>query len=348
MRTIRRLKGFPQPYSDETLTSWLFRCTTSKRCVLTIDAVEDYVLSALRNGIDYDFGFGGAFKRLCVRSGIDYLFCRKYFGIQDKNVILDARMRNAFCRQCLDEDVIHRSTPYWRRTWCRVDVAYCAAHKTLLATTGQDYGLYRSWESFGFFPGCDYERRYEEHIFEFATLNILGFRVQNWLYTNRKEIERTVGASKLIGDLLGSFLSLRTEYRYCGIARVAFGCARQVPIVYKNYHYSLCMYHGARNSNSTHRKAALIVLGVVLGLYDDRELEKLKRAAIYNGSLFPSSAAEAGACVLELLTEPERGWYVLRFPSMPPVAGLDTNLRMEEFLSRIRKSRVRPLKCAAR
>lgn len=339
----RRLKGFPQPYSDETLSSWLFRCAISKQCALTIEAAEYYVKNSLRNGIDYDFSFGETFRKFCSRYGIDHAHCKEYFDIHNKNVILSVRNRNSFCRQCLDEDVACRSTPYWRRSWCRIDVAYCSLHKTLLTTTREEYGFYRSWESFAYFSDSHYERRGDRNRYEFATLKFLGFRVQNWLHTNRKEIERTPGATQLIGDLLSSFLSLRTEYRYCGLARVAFGYASQVPITHKDYHYSLCMYHGARNSNSIHRQAALIVLGVVLGFYGEQVLQKLQKTALYSCGVFPSKPSEVGATVLELLNESEREWYISRFSNISPITGLDINARMEEFLSCMRKDRAGPM-----
>lgn len=339
-RKNRRLKGFPQPYSDETLSSWLFRCATSKHCVLTMEAAEDYVESSLRNGLDYDFSFGETFKRFCVRFGIDYAHCKKYFDIKNKNVIMSVRNRKSFCRQCLDQDVKYRSTPYWRRSWCRLDVAYCSMHKTLLITTREDFGLYRSWESYMYFSDFCYERRGERNIYEFATLNFLGFRVQNWLFTNRNEIDRVSGATQLIRDLLRSFLSLRTEFRYCGIARIAFGYSSQVPITHKDYHYSLCMYHGANTSNSTHRKAALIVLGVVLGFYGEQEIQKLQKTAFYSCGIFPSNPSEVGATVLDLLDEPEREWYTSQFFNIPAIAGIDINSRIDEYLSCIRMDKV--------
>lgn len=332
----RRLKGFPQPYSDETLSSWLFRCATSKKCPLTIETAEKYVENSLRNGLDYDFSFGETFKRLCSSFGIDYAHCKEHFAIENRDLILNVRSRNSFCRQCLDEDVKFRSTPYWRRSWCRFDVAYCLLHKTLLATTREDYGLYRSWESFAYFSDFCYERKGDRNIYEFATLNFLGFRVQNWLYTNRKEIERTSGATQLIRDLLRSFLSLRTEYRYCGIAKVAFSYPSQVPITHKDYHYSLCMYHGPNDSNSSQRKAALIVLGVVLGFYSEQEVQKLQKTAFYSCGIFPVNPSEAGAAVLELMSEPEREWYISQFSDISPIGGIDINSRVEEFLSCIR------------
>ncbi|EJM49685.1 hypothetical protein PMI26_00186 [Pseudomonas sp. GM33] len=335
-KKYRRLRGFPQPYSDETLSSWLFRCAVSRKCVLTIDAVECYVENSVRNGIDYDFSFGEMFKTFCSRFGIDYSYCKAFFAMHPKDIVMSIPSRNSFCRQCLDEDVKLRSAPYWRRAWCRFDVAYCSTHKTLLTTTRENYGLYRSWESFAHFSGFDYERRGDRIKYEFATLKFLGFKVQNWLYTKRNDIARNAGATKLIRDLLSSFLSLRTDQRYCGIARVAFSYAPQVPITHRDYHYSLCMYHGARNSNSTQRKAALIMLGVVLGFYDELQLQKLGDAASYSSGLFPSNPKEAGATVLELLSEPEREWYASLFLNIPPVGGLDIYARLEEFLSTIR------------
>lgn len=259
--------------------------------------------------------------------------------MHQKNIVMSIPNRKSFCRQCLDEDVKHRSTPYWRRFWCRLDVAYCFTHKILLTTTRENYGLYRSWESFAYFSDFDYERRGEKLRYEFAALKFLGFKVQNWLYTKRNDLARNAGATKLIYILLSSFLSLRTDHRYCGIARVAFSYASQVPITHKNYHYSLCMYHGARNSNSTQRKAALIMLGVVLGFYDERQLQNLGTTALYSSGLFASNPKEAGATVLELLSESEREWYASQFINIPPIDGLDFNARLEEFLSTIRSSK---------
>jgi hypothetical protein len=336
----RTFKGFPQPYSDETLSSWLFRCATSKQCALTIEVAECYVESSLRNGIDYDFSFGVIFKKFCSRFGIDHAHCKQYFDMKNKDMILSVRSRKSFCRQCLDEDVKFRSVPYWRKSWCRLDVAYCSLHKTMLATTREDYGLYRSWQSFAYFSDFYYERKSDRTPYEFVTLKSLGFRVQNWLHTNRKEVERTSGATKLIRNLLSSFLSMRTEYRYCGIARVAFSYKSQIPIIHKNYHYSLCMYHGARDSNATHRSAALIVLGVLLGFYSERELQSLHKTALYSCGIFPRTPSETGSAVLELLNEPEREWYISQFVNLAPIAGLDINSRMKEFVLCISKDRV--------
>lgn len=338
----RALKGFPQPYSDETLSSWLFRCATSKQCALTIEVAECYVESSLRNGIDYDFSFGVAFRRLCSRVGIDHAYCEQYFDMTNKDMILSARNRKSFCRQCLDEDVKFRSFPYWRKSWCRLDVAYCSLHKSLLATTREDYGLYRSWQSFAYFSDFYYERKTDRTPYEFVTLRSLGFRVQNWLHTNRKEVECTSGATKLMRDLLSSFLSIRTKDRYCGIARVAFGYKSQISIIHKDYHYSLCMYYGARDSNATQRSAALIVLGVLLGFYSEQELHRLYKIALYSCGVFPRTPTETGSAVLELLTDPERGWYISQFVNLAPIAGLDINSRMEEFIFSIRKDEVRP------
>ncbi len=333
----RKFRGFPQPYSDETFSSWLFRGANSKGCDLSIESVEYYIKNSLRNGVDYDFSFGAGFKRLCSYLGLDYSYCKKYFAINNINMVLSVYERNSFCRQCLDEDVKYRAMPYWRRSWCRFDVAYCSLHKTLLATTQGNYGVYRSWESFAFFPNFLYEPKGRNNIFEFTTLRLLGFRVQNWLSKNRVAIESSLSAGSLISNLLSSFLSLRTEDRYCGIARMAFDHTSRVPITHKNYHYSLCMYYGARTSSPTHRKAALIVLGVVFGFYSEHELQRLKKAAIYSYSIFPTSAAEVGSEVLAVLNEKEIKWYVSQYINISQIADLDISSRVEELLSNIKK-----------
>lgn len=247
--------------------------------------------------------------------------------------MLSTLSRNSFCRQCLDDDVKFRSDPYWRGSWCRLDIAYCSLHRTLLTSTREDYGLYRPWESFAYFSDFDYGRRSSKSIYEFASLNLLGLRVQGWLYKNRVAINCTPGLNRLIGFLLSSFLSLRTEERYCGLARVAFGSALQVPINHKNYHYSLCMYYGAKTSTSTHRRAALIMLGVVLGLYSECELKRLKDASIFSTFNFPITALRAGREIMELLSDSEKEWYASQLLSVAPVAGLDINSRLEEFFS---------------
>lgn len=251
-------------------------------------------------------------------------------------MMLSTFSRNSFCRQCLDSDVRFRSDPYWRSSWCRLDVAYCSLHKTLLTTTREDYGLYRPWESFVYFSDFDYGYRGINNIYEFASLNLLGLRAQNWLYKNREAISCTPGLSRLISFLLSSFLSLRTEERYCGLARVAFGSALQVPISHKKYHYSLCMYHGARTSTSIQRRAALIMLGVVLGLYSECELKRLKDVAIFSAFNFPITALRAGRGIMELLSDSEKEWYASQLISVTPVAGLDINSRLEEFFSCMR------------
>jgi hypothetical protein len=100
------------------------------------------------------------------------------------------------------------------------------------------------------------------------------------------------------------------------------------------------MYYGARGSNATHRSAALIVLGVLLGFYTDQELQSLYKSALYSCGAFPRTPSETGSAVLELLDETEREWYISRFVNLAPIAGLDINSRMEEFILCIRKDRV--------
>lgn len=334
----KRLRGFPQPYSDEILSSWLLRCASSHRCVISIADVECYVETAERNSIDYDFSLGALFKRFCLRFRLNFLYCKAFFSVDaiDKAMIL--KSRRSFCRQCLDEDVARRSMPYWRRSWCRFDVAYCLKHNALLTTTREDFGLYRAWESFAYFPYFDYTHNSDRVNHEYAKFDPLGLKVQVWLYTHRKFIERNLAASKLISDMLSSFLSLRTERRQCGIARVAFSYGSQIPITYREYHYSLCMYYGARTSNSCQRKAALIALGVVLGLFDERQLKTLMLPSPFTCGIFPVNAKQAGRTVQELLSTPEREWYASLFLHSPVIGGLDTHSRIEEFLTTIRSS----------
>jgi len=80
------------------------------------------------------------------------------------------------------------------------------------------------------------------------------------------------------------------------------------------------------------------MLGVVLGFYDELQLQNLGDTASYSSGLFPSNPKEAGATVLELLSEPEREWYASLFLNIPPIGGLDIYARLEEFLSTIRRS----------
>lgn len=333
MRKNRKLKGFPQPYSDETLSSWLFRCASSKRCVLTMEAVEHYVKSSLHRSIDYDFRFGKELKRLCCLFDIDYGYCKEYFSVRNVHMFLDVYSRNSFCRQCLDEDVKYRSSPYWRRSWCYLDVAYCAVHKSLLTTTREDYGIFRAWKSFAHYPDLIYQRKGSHLAREFPSLDCLGFRVQNWLWTNRVIIQGRVNSAKIIECLLSSFLSLRTKRRNCGIARKVFSNSRRMSIEHEDYHYKLCMQNGAKDSTALQRKAALIFLGILAGLYSERELQRIKNTGEYDYYPFPVTPAEVGFVVSELLSEREVHWYLSRFFSAPSIPGLEVDLRLEEYLN---------------
>jgi hypothetical protein len=329
----RRLKGFPQPRSDETLSSWLLRCALSRRCALNLEDVENYVEFSKNNRIDYDFSLGHVFRRFCSRFGIDYLYCKAFFAVYPKDMMMTVSGRNSFCSECLDEDVKHRGFPYWRRSWCRFDVAYCAIHGTLLTTTRENYGLYRSWDSFAYFSSFEYARRGDRLRYEHATLSFLGLKVQNWLRINRRYVCANARIAKLISDLLGSFLSLRTESRYCGHARVALSYGRLAYITYRNYHYSSCMYYGVRDSNSIQRKAALIMLGVVLGLFTELQVRNLTSSAALISGPFPKNPKQAGATVLAVLREPEKDWYTKLFLDIPQLGDLDINARLEEFLA---------------
>lgn len=339
MLNTKFLKGLPSPYCDETFSSWLVRSASRKRTRLSLNDVEDYIDGCLKNRGDYDFDFGVAFRVFCVANDLDQVFCRRHFTISSKSSLAGVMQRNTFCRKCLDEDVKKRGTPYWRKSWCRFDVAFCMEHKTLLQTTRDDFGIYRAWDSFSEFSDCNYRTDAEKNIFEFTCLRFLAYRSQSWLWRNTRLIEGEPALGKSVRLLLMSFLSLRTAYQPPGLGRILFNYDSRLPIVHRDYHYSLCMYYGCRDSTSRMRMASLIALGIVLGLYNSRELRSLQKSCI--GFYLPTNSRDLGVISIEFLSVAEKDWYIAQFPDRRVFSGLPVSSAISDFICGVKASRPR-------
>ncbi|HCF7008350.1 TPA: hypothetical protein NIJ29_005093 [Pseudomonas aeruginosa] len=210
----------------------------------------------------------------------------------------------AYCASCLFQDVRQIGSPYWRRSWDFFGCAYCCEHRVPLIYFNARPGVFSAWHAF--YEACEYfDQKVKldpvgKHRFPTSIRDHLAYRVQMWVQ------HRISGASaKLIRLLLMSFLSVRTDSRAGGYGRFLFSPSRQQSIFHKKLTFQECLEMGAAAAPPWARTSALLLLGVVFGLFGQRELHELKTYALNQGYLFPENVQQLGASILNFVNREE-------------------------------------------
>lgn len=141
------------PVTDETLSSWLFRCSCNRR-VLNIERIGLYEqpvhwwrgLVLETEDPDNDFISG------CCRLGVGRPYMEpkileRFFALQSGSVVKWGH-RRLFCPDCLRSDVASGRLPIWRRSWCYDSSAECAEHGRALTVLHELPRYSRAWDAF--------------------------------------------------------------------------------------------------------------------------------------------------------------------------------------------------------
>lgn len=181
--------------------------------------------------------------------------------------------------------------------------AYCAEHRVPLIAFNARPGVFSAWHSF--YEACEYfdqkvkldpvgKQRVPTSIRDY-----LAYRVQIWVK------HRMSGASaKLIRLLLMSFLSVRTDSRAGGMEDFFFSQQTTVNSS-QEIKFSGVLGDGRCCCSPWARSSALLLLGVVFGLFSQRELHELKMYALNQGYLFPENLQQLGASILIFVNRDE-------------------------------------------
>jgi len=232
-------------------------------------------------------------------------------------------LRSLYCPSCLREDVARSAFPYWRRTWTYGTTAYCIKHRRVLASLRNNAGnSSRAWEAFKQGDENLTElHRGRAHVAFDAFKSALGMRVQEWrqrrqsnnvffgleTHASMRQRVRTKTAESQgivqqivkteIGRMFDVTYSLllkkRTIYHEGGYAKTLANGLADSPA-----HMQLSLVDRIRTgvalSDASQRGCALVLTGIVLGLFTDDQVAKLLSLARSAGAVWPQDPFEIG------------------------------------------------------
>lgn len=148
-----KLHTLPRPGVDETLSSWLFRCSFHRHTVditrLALSARPSRWWEGLElQYADPDTDFLSASKRIKLRGEhIDPGVLKEYFCLSN-GFAVDWRYRHFFCPDCLRGDVASGHLPMWRKSWCYLSSTICSMHGRDLVMLSDASHYSKAWNAF--------------------------------------------------------------------------------------------------------------------------------------------------------------------------------------------------------
>ncbi|WP_363079352.1 TniQ family protein [Pseudomonas sp. Ga0074129] len=145
--------GLPTPSVDETLSSWLFRCSFNPytanftRLVLAERPSQWWEGLELKSA-DPDTDFLSASRRMGAgREHINPDLLSNYFSLCNDTLVEWSR-RRFFCPDCLRDDVASGHLPMWRKSWCYVHSCICSVHDQELIALSDASHYSKAWDAF--------------------------------------------------------------------------------------------------------------------------------------------------------------------------------------------------------
>jgi hypothetical protein len=143
----------PTPSSEETLSSWLFRCSINPNAAgfprLSSTERPAYWWEGVEiKYSDPDSEFLSASQRLsCVAGDITPELLRNFFCLRGDKLV-EWRYRRFFFPDFLRDDVANGRLPIWRKDWCYIYSCVCAAHDRELVRLVDTPRYSRAWDAF--------------------------------------------------------------------------------------------------------------------------------------------------------------------------------------------------------
>lgn len=145
--------GLPTPSVDETLSSWLFRCSFNRYAVNFTRLALTERPSQWWEGLelkfaDPDVDFLAASRRMELgREHIKPDFLKDFFNLPNGTVV-EWRYRRLFCPDCLRDDVASGNLPMWRKSWCYAHSCICCVHDRELIALFDASRYSKAWDAF--------------------------------------------------------------------------------------------------------------------------------------------------------------------------------------------------------
>ncbi|MND59306.1 hypothetical protein D3C81_474740 [compost metagenome] len=277
--------GLPTAFSDETITSWLYRVFMKSRVVLEdpslllADPQRSWVgVNAIAE--DLDFNFGSTFiKKALLSLSLDANLAKCFFDLRGIVPVSPSR-RTLFCQYCVREDVASGQMPGWRKQWCARDAVMCNCHNVDLSQLLSNPTFQKSWDAFA----QTAQPTIVSDIWLRADLQrlrmILMRRIQRW------KGFLSVKDARLFGHLYELFLSAPTYNHDAGVAHYFYGrrpARRSCQIITLQD----AIFYGVELSDVQARFASQVLAAYVLGGIQEQELSVFRHRCLTYGVKHP-------------------------------------------------------------
>lgn len=304
-----KIRGLPASIPGETLFSWSFRCAQRNHQDATgvwlrlneIFCAGDAGFEApIKDKDFYDFF-----------SGLDVFQINimwRVFNCQNV-MLLDKGARSGYCPLCLLSDVKEIGLPCWRLSWCDVRYVYCREHNCLLSSINSTWTLQtKSWMAFADtvnygVPRGQFETPNAMHPNLLTQLNLLISRAQEVLLRVRQSevgvvscmsgTDEVYSLGKIYLTIFSLLLRLRTAHIPAGVARYLLS-DNYVAIDHGDFTYEECLSEGVSRSSPYQRMVALLLLGWIVGLFNEDEVKVISRIVEAARYVWPRSLKDLG------------------------------------------------------
>jgi hypothetical protein len=273
-------RGLPAPLGDETLTSWLFRCSVNQNVVIfdrrELEARPDWWWSGVHlNFSEPDFDFTSAFCRSVVASlGLDlntisYLFAARSSAVAAWNT------RHFFCPECLRYDISQRRLPSWKKSWCYENSVHCLEHRCELVRLRGSPKYSRAWDSF--IQICNdkpLQSSWNDERFAEYRMACIS-RVYLW-FDRTKYLDYSSRA--VFNKLYNIFLQSPYRGSYGGVARILFQ-SKSAPRALEVSLFSDSIVRGPSTADIPSRVGSLILVATLLEIIPQNRVHKMAEHA---------------------------------------------------------------------
>jgi hypothetical protein len=145
--------GLPMPGNDETLSSWLFRCSVNRHVITTHRLQLTDRPARWWDGIELKSADPDTdFSSVTCRFGLDRVHANleilKQFFAFRSGTLVEWEYRRFFCPDCLAGDVEKGQVPKWRKSWCNEQSSSCLIHSRNLEVLIDSSRYSKAWDAF--------------------------------------------------------------------------------------------------------------------------------------------------------------------------------------------------------